>query len=93
MEDGGLRGKTLWIYPMSHASALALAAVWRSIGVDARVIPPSDSTTLARAAPHLSGDECLPLKVTLGDLLGIAERSEFDPRREAFFFATTVIII
>jgi len=32
-----LKGKKLWVYPMTYAGAWALAAVWRSLGVDAEV--------------------------------------------------------
>ncbi|MFQ5828636.1 MAG: hypothetical protein ACE5JD_05705 [Candidatus Methylomirabilia bacterium] len=74
---------------MSYPGATTFAAAWRSVGVDAEVVPPSDDQTLALAAPYLSGDECLPQKVTLGDLLKIARRPDFDPDRTAFFFATT----
>lgn len=84
-----LTGRKLWIYPMAYGSAATFAAAWRSVGIDADVIPPSDDRTLALAAPYLSGDECLPQKITLGDLLRIAERSDFDPDRCAFLFATT----
>lgn len=84
-----LTGKRFWVYPMTRDGAQAFAAACRAVGIDAAVIPPADERTLARAAPHLSGDECLPVKVTLGDLLGIAERPDFDPARTAFFFATT----
>lgn len=74
---------------MSYASARTVAAAWRAVGVDADVIPPSDHRTLALAERYLSGDECLPQKVTLGDLLRLAEQPDFDPERTAVFFATT----
>ena len=86
--EGTLSGKKLWIYPMTYGVAMTFAAAWRSVGVDAEVIPPSDDQTVARAAPYLSGDECLPQKITLGDLLGVAERPDFGPDRSAFFFAS-----
>lgn len=84
-----LSGKKLWIHPMMYGAAMTFAAAWRSVGVEAEVIPPSNDRTLGLAAPYLSGDECLPQKVTLGDLLRIAERPDFDPDRTAFFFAAT----
>lgn len=88
MMESSLRGRKLWVCPMTYAGAMTFAAVWRSLGVEADVIPPSDDRKLALAAPYLSGDECLPQKVTLGDLLGVAQRPDFDPDRTAFFFAT-----
>lgn len=89
VEVGTLKGKRLWILPMTHGGAMAFAAVCRSFGVEAALTPPSDERTLELAAPHLSGDECLPEKVTLGDLLKLAEREDFDPGREAIFMPTT----
>lgn len=86
---GSLRDKKLWIFPMTLGGAHAMAAVWRALGVDAEVVPPSDEETLALGARHLSGDECLPQKVTLGDLLRIARRPDYSPERTAVFFATT----
>ncbi len=84
-----LRDKKLWIFPMTYGGARALAAVWRALGVDAEVIPPSDDETLVLGARHTSGDECLPQRITLGDLLKIARRPDYSPERTAIFFATT----
>ncbi|MBI4588950.1 MAG: hypothetical protein HY725_08930 [Candidatus Rokubacteria bacterium] len=74
---------------MTYGGAHAMAAVWRALGVDAEVIPPSDEETLALGARHTSGDECLPQKITLGELLKIARRPDYSPERTAIFFATT----
>ncbi len=84
-----LREKKLWIFPMTYGGTRALAAVWRAFGVDAEVIPPSDDETLVLGARHTSGDECLPQRITLGDLLKIARRPDYSPERTAIFFATT----
>lgn len=84
-----LRKKKLWIYPMAYGAAHAMAAAWRAVGVDAEVVPPSDEETLALGARHTSGDECLPQRITLGDLLRIARRPDYAPERTALFFAST----
>jgi predicted nucleotide-binding protein (sugar kinase/HSP70/actin superfamily) len=84
-----LTEKKLWIFPMTYGGARAIAAVWRALGVDAEVIPPSDDATLALGARHTAGDECLPQRITLGDLLKIARRPDYSPERTAIFFATT----
>ena len=42
----GLQGRTLYIHPMTRSGALLLAATFRSIDIDARVVPPSDTRTL-----------------------------------------------
>ncbi len=64
------------------------AAILRSIGVDAEVTPPSDTRTLELGGKFSSGDECYPLKVTLGDFLRVAQRPGFDPKKSAIFMAT-----
>jgi len=89
MSPTSLREKKLWVFPMTYGGARGIAAVWRALGVDAEVIPPSDADTLALGARHTSGDECLPQKITLGDLLKIARRPDYSPERTAVFFATT----
>jgi predicted nucleotide-binding protein (sugar kinase/HSP70/actin superfamily) len=86
---GSLRDRKLWIYPMTDGGARALAAAWRALGVDAEVMPPSDDETLVLGARYTSGDECLPQRITLGDLIKIARRPDYSPDRDAFFFATT----
>ncbi|MEK6530053.1 MAG: hypothetical protein AABZ48_04095, partial [candidate division NC10 bacterium] len=65
MSATSLREKKLWVFPMTYGGARAIAAVWRALGVDAEVVPPSDADTLALGARHTSGDECLPQKITL----------------------------
>jgi predicted nucleotide-binding protein (sugar kinase/HSP70/actin superfamily) len=80
-----LEGKKLWIHPMTQASARLLAAVFRSTGVDASILPPSDARTLELGAMHSTGEECLPEKITIGDYLKVTEAEGFDPAKTAFF--------
>lgn len=71
---------------MAEGSARALAAVLRSLGIDAEPTPPpSDGRTLDLGAKFSSGDECYPLKVTLGGFLRILEQPGLDPKKTAFF--------
>jgi len=83
-----LAGKKVWIPSMSSGSARAVAAIFRSIGVDAESTPPSDERTRELGARNTSGDECYPAKVTLGDFLKILETPGMDQSRVAFFMAT-----
>lgn len=83
-----LYGKKTYIPRMAEGSARAVAAVMRSLGVDAEVVPRSDARTLELGGKYSSGDECYPLKVTLGDFLQIIERPGFDAKKTAFFMAT-----
>ena len=86
--NNSLTGKTLYIHPMTGAGARALAAVFRSKGVNACLPPPADSRTIELGALYTSGDECYPTKVTLGDYLKITQEEGFDPSKTAFLMPT-----
>jgi predicted nucleotide-binding protein (sugar kinase/HSP70/actin superfamily) len=83
-----LYGKKTYIPRMAEGSARAVAAVLRSLGIDADVVPPSDACTMELASKYSSGDECYPLKVTLGDFLHVLEQPGLDPKKSAFFIPT-----
>ncbi len=83
-----LYGKKIYVPRMVEGSARALAAVLRSLGVDADVTPHSNSRTLELGGKLSSGDECYPLKVTMGDFVRITEQPGFDAEKTAFFIAT-----
>jgi len=80
-----LAGRTLYVPRMTYVGARLFAAVFRSAGLDARVVDESDERTLELAGLHSDGEECYPLKVTLGDFLRIVEQDDFDPDKTAFF--------
>jgi predicted nucleotide-binding protein (sugar kinase/HSP70/actin superfamily) len=84
-----LAGRKLYIPRMGTASAEAIAAAFRSAGVDARVAPPSDENTLASASRFVTGEECLPQRVTLGDFLSVIREPGFDPAQNAFLMPTS----
>ena len=88
MTTGVLEGRTLWIPRMTYLGAEMAAAVFRSVGVNAAVVPESDERTLQLGALHTSGEECYPEKLTLGDFLRIIEGDDFDPDKTAFFMPT-----
>ena len=73
---------------MAYGSARAFAAVFRAIGVDADVVPPSDERTRELCGRHTSGDECYPAKVTVGDFMKLLERTDIDPSKIALFMPT-----
>jgi predicted nucleotide-binding protein (sugar kinase/HSP70/actin superfamily) len=83
-----LAGKKLWLPRFQIGSSTLFAAAFRSIGVDAEVIPPSDERTRELGARHSCGDECYPLKLTLGDCLKIIEQPGRDQTNTAFLMAT-----
>jgi predicted nucleotide-binding protein (sugar kinase/HSP70/actin superfamily) len=83
-----LAGRTLWIPRMTHIGARLMAAVFRSVGIDAAATPPSDDKTLELGGLYTSGEECYPEKVTMGDFLRVMQAKDFDPARTAFFMPT-----
>jgi predicted nucleotide-binding protein (sugar kinase/HSP70/actin superfamily) len=81
-------GKKTWVPRMATGVSRALAAVLRSIGIDAEAIPPPDAETLELGGRHTSGEECYPLRLTVGDFLKILQKPGVDPAKLAFFMAT-----
>jgi len=84
----GLRERRLYIPRMTEGGTEALAATFRSVGLDAVVLPRPDARTLELGSRHLAGEECLPAKITLGDFLKVIEAPGFDPERAAFMMMT-----
>ncbi len=83
-----LTGRRLYIPRMTDCGVEAMAAAFRSAGVDAVVLPLPDARTLELGARHLAGEECLPAKVTLGDFLKVLEAPGFAASRTAFLMPT-----
>jgi predicted nucleotide-binding protein (sugar kinase/HSP70/actin superfamily) len=88
-QSGDLQNRHLYMPRMTDCGTEAVAAAFRSCGIAATVLPPPDARTLELGARYLSGDECLPAKITLGDFLKVAEAPGFDPTRTAFLMPTT----
>ncbi len=90
--NGGSRksitGRTLYVPQMSHGGSMAFAAAFRSVGVNARISPDSDSHTLELGRRYTSGEECLPAQVTLGNFLKVTEQPDFEASKTAFFMPT-----
>ncbi len=76
------------MHPMTRSGAMLLSATFRSIGIDARVLPPSDTRTMEIGNMYSSGEECLPEKITLGDYVKITESEDFDPDNTVFLLPT-----
>ena len=83
-----LAGRTLWIPRMTYAGARAMAAVFRSVGLDAAVTPESDERTLELGGLYTGGEECYPEKITLGDFLRLIHSEDFEADKTAFFMPT-----
>ncbi len=87
--DHPLAGKTVYIPDLAEGSVEALCAVLRWMGIHALPTPHPDARTLELGGKYTSGDECFPAKITIGDLIKIAQRPDFDAKRTVFFMATT----
>lgn len=83
-----LRKRILYIPKMSYASAKIFAALLRSLDIDARVSQDDNKEALSLAGKFLSGDECLPERITLGGLLRVLMEEHVPPERVAFFMPT-----
>lgn len=66
-----------------------MSAAFRSIGVDAQPSPVGDARTYELARQYLTGDECLPEAVTLGNFLKVTELPDYDPDKTAFMLPTS----
>ena len=80
----GLSEKTLFI-PYMADHVLALAASFRKFGIKAQTLPPSDEETLQIGREVTSGKECLPLVLTLGDMLKLLRKTCLREDQITFF--------
>jgi len=85
---GALHGRTLYVPRMSVQGAAAMAAAYRSVGVNGQMSPDGDARSLELARQYTIGEECYPEIVTLGGFLKVIEEKDFDPARTAFMMPT-----
>ncbi|MBW7997579.1 MAG: hypothetical protein FVQ81_13575 [Candidatus Glassbacteria bacterium] len=83
-----LKGRILYVPQMSFGGAMAFAAAFRSVGINAKISPDSDARTLELGRRYTSGEECLPAPVMLGNFLKLTEQPDFEPAKTAFFMPT-----
>lgn len=89
MSSTPLNQRKLYIPQMSYEASACMAAAFRSIGVEAQPSPNSDEHTYELARQYLSGDECLPEAVTLGNFLKVTQLPDYDPEKTAFMLPTS----
>lgn len=87
-EDVDINGRTLWLTQMPFGGSYMLAAAFRSIGLDARVVPSEDARVLELGGKYTSGDECYPQRIVLGDYLRLIEDEKLDPKKTALLLPT-----
>ena len=83
-----LARKTVYIPIMAEGSSEAFAAVFRWLGIEAQPTPPSNERTRELGSRYMTGDECYPAKITVGDFLRVIESPGFRPAQAAFFMPT-----
>ncbi|MBC8414460.1 CoA protein activase, partial [bacterium] len=78
-------GNKIVFIPRMSDHAFALAAAFKTCGLDAEVMdtPVPDSVKLGRR--YLSGKECYPCAITTGDMVKKALSDDFDSDRSVFF--------
>ena len=84
-----LADRTVFIPAMTEAGVRAVASAFRSIGIQAESMPPSDDETLALGGRYSSGEECLPLKITLGDILKLLVNGRIRADQMALFMPSS----
>ena len=85
MSSSPLSGRTVFFPPMAEAGVATIAAAFRSVGIEARPMPPSDEETMVLGGRFSSGEECLPQKITLGDSLKLLVHGTMAPEKMALF--------
>ena len=84
-----VKDKILLIPEMNRIGSHLLAAVFRSFGINARVMETYKGLDLGKE--YTSGKECFPCQITTGDILYFLEsekkrlKEKFDPKRYVYF--------
>jgi predicted CoA-substrate-specific enzyme activase len=78
-------GKRKLYIPYMGDNSYGLAAVFRAYGQEAEVMPIADETTLLNGRKFTTGKECLPCAITIGEMLDVVGRDDFNPDGAAFF--------
>ncbi len=74
---------------MGRLSTELLAATLRSSGVNAEAMPVPDAYTLQLARNNMSGKECLPAQLVLGEALSYFMSDRYDPEELYLLFVPT----
>ncbi len=86
VKSNGFKRKLLIPRMADHAETFAAAL--RSCGLDAEVLPETDSRSLELGRKLTGGRECYPAVLTAGDLARELEKPDVDPYKVAFFMPT-----
>jgi predicted nucleotide-binding protein (sugar kinase/HSP70/actin superfamily) len=84
-----LHGKVVYLPVMAEGGSEMFASIFRRLGIEAHVTPPSSRKTIELGGKATQGDECYPSRVVIGDLLNVAEQPGFEPERTVYFLPTS----
>ncbi|RJO64863.1 MAG: hypothetical protein C4523_17675 [Myxococcales bacterium] len=87
-DKASMKGRTVWVPPMSEQSSAFLAAALRSVGYDAQPLPLEDRASFLKGRANTRGGECLPCPATMGTFIATVERQGGDPSKHALFMPT-----
>lgn len=79
--------RTVYI-PYMDDQSYALKATFEAVGQKAEVMEISNDESLKEGQKYTTGRECYPSILTIGDMLKVIKRQDFDPARTAFFMGT-----
>jgi predicted nucleotide-binding protein (sugar kinase/HSP70/actin superfamily) len=82
-----LENRILYFPYVSQAFSTIVEAAFRSVGLEAQVLPEPDDETEHLGRQVTSGRECHPFICTCGDFVKLTRRSEFDPKHAAVWMA------
>lgn len=83
-----IKKRTVYVPQMNYAGARTLAAVLRSADIYSMASPDDNQKAFDLAGKYLSGDECLPERITLGGLLKVLIEDKMPAESVAFFMPT-----
>lgn len=86
---GELAGRKILIPNMHPVGNHFFAAVFRKYGYDAETLPNEKRSSFELGRKLTRGSECLPMAVTLGNLLEFIRERGYDPGRVALFMPTS----
>lgn len=86
--DHPLYGKAVYLPVMGEGGSEMFAAIFRRLGIETHITPPSSERTIELGSKVTQGDECYPSKVVIGDLFRVINEPGFDPNRAVFFLPT-----
>jgi len=88
-KESGIEKRKILIPNMHPVGNHFFAAVFRKYGYDAETLPPERRSGFEIGRKFTRGSECLPMAVTLGNLLEYINEKGYEPNKLALFMPTS----